>query len=339
MKRELLLVNPGYADAVFECSNFTQFLFQSSFKTSVETIMTSSLVLPGDLFQNVSFNDTDITFDPETFVCFRSGLVLSLNVQTNLMIIAFILGMVGNFAVLVFIGFPPYQRSLDLYLANQAVNDLLSALRIILWLIDANPGWFLGDMGCKVLSMLRSQSLYTGVLLLGGLCTHVINRANSHLLGISAWVFGFFLALPAILFSHESHRLSGNLLTCHQNEGRALQLHYKLLTNLVGFSVPLLLSLLMCITYFYLRNKGNKRRKKKCFILLQILAFTAFRSPFYLCAFMKTLMRAKVFKATCLLLLNTERATSVTRMLSKYHCFINPILYYLFRTKSREFFH
>ncbi|XP_018620727.1 C-X-C chemokine receptor type 2-like [Scleropages formosus] len=299
--------------------------------------MPTGLLLPVAHLQNVTVTYTDFTINPDTYACFPSEAVPHPAVQVALLLLAFTLGFMGNFSVLVLVGCPQFQRaSLGIYLLNLAANDLLSALCMVLRAIDASSGWTLGDVGCRVLSMLSDQALYTGVLLLGGLCMHSLRRANSHLLCTLAWVFGFFIALPAVLFSRVSH-LSGHILTCQQHKGRALELPLSLLKNLVGFAIPPLLFILSSLPYVCFRSNDWKNKWEKSLILSLTLAFTIFRSPYHISAFASTLMSGNIIEVNCHLLFSTERAIGVTQMLSNCHCFVNPILYCLLWNKIREF--
>lgn len=77
------------------------------------------------------------------------------------------LAVAGNMVVMIVI---IYNRrtisSTDIYLLHLAVADLLFAVTLPFWAVDAISGWVFGDAMCKIISMLQEVNFYSAILLL-----------------------------------------------------------------------------------------------------------------------------------------------------------------------------
>ncbi|GCC16596.1 hypothetical protein chiPu_0021408, partial [Chiloscyllium punctatum] len=121
----------------------------------------------GDLFENYTNNYDGYNIDSDTLPC-TSVVNESINIALAVIysLVCF-LAVTGNVIVMIVL---LYNRraitSTDIYLLHLAVADLLFAMTLPFWAVDAVSGWVFGNAMCKIISMLQEINFYSGILLL-----------------------------------------------------------------------------------------------------------------------------------------------------------------------------
>ncbi|XP_072902387.1 C-X-C chemokine receptor type 2-like [Hemitrygon akajei] len=242
--------------------------------------------------------------------------------------------------------------STDIYLFFLATADLLFAISLPFWAVDATSGWVFGDVMCKVVSMLQEVNFYSGILLLACISVDrylaIVHSARSHrqkrpflikLVCVVVWVLAVLLSLP-ILYKGKFN-YDGRLLCYELLKGESIAIwknSTRFLRHIIGFLIPLdVMVFCYCITIHRLcQTKGFQKQKAMKVIIAVVLAFLICWLPHNIIVFVDTLMRSQLIAETCDRRNHIDWALSVTRILGFLHCCINPILYGFIGLKFRR---
>ncbi|XP_067843052.1 C-X-C chemokine receptor type 2-like [Heptranchias perlo] len=265
------------------------------------------------------------------------------------------LAVTGNMIVMIVI---LYNRctisSTDIYLLHLAVADLLFAVTLPFWAVDAISGWVFGDVMCKIISMLQEVNFYSGILLLACISIDrylaIVYSAQAHkhkrpflikLVCAVVWVLAIVLSLPS-LYKGEYIPPRSSKIMCHEIlEGKSAEtwrVTTRFLRHFIGFLIPLVV-MIFCYSVTIQKlcqTKGFQKQKAMKVIIAVVLAFLICWLPYNITVFVDTLMRSKFINETCDMRTHIDRALSATQSLGFLHSCINPILYAFIGVKFRR---
>ncbi|XP_067890844.1 C-X-C chemokine receptor type 2-like [Heterodontus francisci] len=306
----------------------------------------------GDLFENYTYSD-DYIVDPDMSPCTP---IINESINTAIAVVYSLicfLAVTGNMVVMVVI---LYNRrtisSTDIYLLHLAVADLLFAVTLPFWAVDAISGWVFGDVMCKIISMLQEVNFYSGILLLACISIDrylaIVYSTQTHkqkrpflikLVCAAVWVLAIALSLP-ILYKGK-YIYSGRIMCYEILEGESAEtwrVTTRFLRHFIGFLIPLLV-MIFCYSVIIQKlcqTKGFQKQKAMKVIIAVVLAFLICWLPYNITVFIDTLMRSKLIDETCDMHNHIDRALSATQSLGFLHSCINPILYAFIGVKFRK---
>ncbi|XP_062906054.1 C-X-C chemokine receptor type 2-like [Mobula hypostoma] len=306
-----------------------------------------------DMFDNYTYPEyvlTDQNSSPCHPVNFGSWVNLTLAVVYSLVCF---LAVMGNLVVMIVVLHNRRSTSsTDIYLLHLATADLLFAVSLPFWAVDAMSGWVFGDAMCKVVSMLEEVNFYSGILFLACISVDrylaIVHSAQPHwqkrpflikLVCAVVWVLAVLLSLPILYKGKFIYNervlcyelLEGESITTWKNTTRFLR-------HVIGFLIPLGV-MVFCYSVTIRRlcqTRGFQKQKAMKVIIAVVLAFLICWLPHNITVFVDTLMRSKLIAETCDRRNHIDRGLSVTRILGFLHCCINPILYGFIGLKFRR---
>ncbi|XP_069792140.1 C-X-C chemokine receptor type 2-like isoform X2 [Narcine bancroftii] len=318
--------------------------------------MTSNTIHLDDLNIDYIFENYTDTYNDDSSASPCKQLINSYSIGTVLAVInslVCLLAVTGNLLVMVVI---LHNRrtvsSTDVYLLNLATADLLFAVTLPFWAVDAVSGWVFGDVMCKVISVMQEVNIYSGILLLACISVNrylaIVHSAQSHkqkrlffirLVCAAVWVLALLLSLP-ILYRGE-FTYSGRTL-CYETLDAESAATWRIITrfcrHIVGFLIPLgVMVFCYSVTIFKLcQTKGFQKEKAMKVIIAVVLAFLICWLPYNITVFIDTLLRSKLITDSCDRRHHLDRALSATQCLGFLHSCINPILYAFIGVKFRR---
>ncbi|XP_067843054.1 C-X-C chemokine receptor type 2-like [Heptranchias perlo] len=308
-----------------------------------------------DLLENYTDEDYPL-FDFNTIPC---TLVINGNwINTALAAVYSLvcfLAVTGNMIVMIVI---LYNRctisSTDIYLLHLAVADLLFAVTLPFWAVDAISGWVFGDVMCKIISMLQEVNFYSGILLLTCISIDrylaIVYSAQAHmhkrpflikLVCAAVWVLAIVLSLPS-LYNGEYTPAGYNRTMCYEilvsESAETWRVITRFLRHFIGFLIPLVV-MIFCYSVTIQKlcqTKGFQKQKAMKVIIAVVLAFLICWLPYNITVFIDTLMRMQYIDETCDMRTHNDRALTATQSLGFLHSCINPILYAFIGVKFRR---
>ncbi|XP_072324647.1 C-X-C chemokine receptor type 2-like [Scyliorhinus torazame] len=263
------------------------------------------------------------------------------------------LAVTGNMVVMVVL---LYNRrimsSTDIYLLHLAVADLLFAVTLPFWAVDATSGWVFGDAMCKIISLLQEVNFYSGILFLACISVDrylsIVYSAQTcwkkqfvtKLVCVAVWVLAILLSLP-ILYKGEYTPAGINTTICYEilsvEPAEPWRVFTRFWWKLIMFLVPLAV-MIFCysaVIWRLCQTRGFQKQKAMKVIIAVVLAFLICWLPHNITVFIDTLMRSKYIRETCDRRHHVDRALTATQTLGFLHCCINPILYAFIGVKFR----
>ncbi|XP_078083904.1 C-X-C chemokine receptor type 2-like [Mustelus asterias] len=242
----------------------------------------------------------------------------------------------------------------DIYLLHLAVADLLFAVTLPFWAVDAISGWVFGDAMCKIISLLQEVNFYSGILLLACISVNrylsIVYSTQTHkqkrpflikLVCIALWVLAIILSLPT-LYKGEYVPHTSNRKMCYEifstESAETWRVATRLMRHIIGFLIPLAL-MIFCYSMTIqqlCQTKGFQKQKAMKVIIAVVLAFLICWLPHNITVFIDTLMRSGFIADTCDRRNHIDRALFGTQSLGFLHCCINPILYAFIGVKFRN---
>ncbi|XP_041057370.1 C-X-C chemokine receptor type 2-like [Carcharodon carcharias] len=308
----------------------------------------------GDVFENYTYS-TDYTNLPDMSPCTP---MVNRSINTVIAIVYALvcfLAMAGNMVVMVVIlSNRRTISSTDIFLLHLAVADLLFAVTLPFWAVDAISGWVFGDAMCKIISMLKEVNFYSGILLLAcisidrylsivySIRTH--NQKRPFLIKLhcaAVWVVAIVLSLP-ILYKGEYPVPGLNRLVCYElldgESAETWRVTTRFLRHFIGFLIPLaVMTFCYSVTIWKLcQTKGFQKQKAMKVIIAVVLAFLICWLPHNITVFVDTLLRSKLIVDTCDKRYHIDEAMFATQTLGFLHSCINPILYAFIGVKFRK---
>ncbi|XP_072902404.1 C-X-C chemokine receptor type 1-like [Hemitrygon akajei] len=296
---------------------------------------------------------TPFVVDPDTTPC-----TFEIYPATNTLVavvysLACFLAVTGNLVVIIVILCSRRATlSTDIYLLHLAMADLLFAVSLPFWAVDATSGWVFGDAMCKIVIMFHEVNFYSGILLLACISVDrylaIVHSARSHrqkrpflikLVCAAVWVLAVVLSLPILYKSQVG--VSSNKYICNEDHDGEYDEKWKLATKIcrhvIGFLIPLGV-IVFCYSVTIQRlcqTKGFQKEKALKVIIAVVLAFLICWLPHNITVFIDTLVRMRVTMASCAGRDHIDRALFATQCLGFLHSCVNPILYAFIGVKFR----
>ncbi|GCB81392.1 hypothetical protein scyTo_0023141, partial [Scyliorhinus torazame] len=293
--------------------------------------------------------------DPVTFAC-TPIVNESINVVIAVVysLVCF-LAVTGNMVVMVVIFYNRrIMSSTDIYLLHLAVADLLFAVTLPFWAVDAISGWVFGDAMCKIISLLQEVNFYSGILFLACISvdrylsivysTKIHQQKGPFLIKVicaAVWVLAILLSLP-ILYKGEYTPAGIDRTMCYEildgKSAETWKITTRFLRHIIGFLIPLAV-MIFCysVTIWRLcQTRGFQKQKAMKVIIAVVLAFLICWLPHNITVFIDTLMRSKYIDYICDRRKHIDRALIGTQILGFLHSCINPILYAFIGVKFRN---
>ncbi|XP_078083907.1 C-X-C chemokine receptor type 2-like isoform X2 [Mustelus asterias] len=235
--------------------------------------------------------------------------------------------------------------STDIYLLHLAVADLLFAVTLPFWAVDAISGWVFGDAMCKIISLLQEVNFYSGILLLACISVDrylsIVHSTQTYmwkklfltkLACIAVWFMAILLSLPNMYKGIYTPPRSSITICMEIFSGESVET-WKAITKfwwkLIGFLIPLAV-MIFCYSMMIWKlcqTKGFRKQEAMKVIIAVVLAFLICWLPYNITVLIDMLMRSKLIDETCDRQNHIDRALSATQTLGFLHSCINPILY------------
>ncbi|XP_043550318.1 C-X-C chemokine receptor type 2-like [Chiloscyllium plagiosum] len=304
----------------------------------------------GDLFENYTISYGP-SIDSDTSPCTS---VVNESINTALAVIYSLvcfLAVTGNIIVMIVL---LYNRrtisSTDIYLLHLAVADLLFAVTLPFWAVDAVSGWVFGDAMCKIISMLQKVNFYSGFLFLA--CISIDHylatiyskqtyRWNRPFLAcIAVWLLAILLSIP-VLHKGEYTLPNSNRKVCYILDGKLTEtwkMNIRFLHHFIDFLIALVV-IIFCFDVSILKlyqTKGRQKHKAMNVITVVVLAFVICWLPYNVTMFIDILMRTKLIAETCEKRNHIDRALVGNQSLGFLHSCVNPFIYAFLWVKFRK---
>lgn len=262
----------------------------------------------------------------------------------------FAFGLVGNLLVVFALTNSQKIKSItDIYLLNLAFSDLLFVATLPFWThyLVSEQGFhnavcklttaffFIGFFGGIFFITIISIDRYLAIVLAAN---SMNNRTVQHgvIISLGVWSAAILVAAPQFMFTKQS----GNECLGHYPE--VLEEIWPVLRhveiNFLGFLLPLLI---MSYCYFRIIRtlcscKNHKKAKAIKLILLVVVMFFLFWTPYNVIIFLETLSLYDFFPS-CDVKRDLRLALSLTEMIAFAHCCLNPLIYAFAGEKFRHY--
>lgn len=264
--------------------------------------------------------------------------------------LVFAFGLVGNLLVVLALTNSRKPKSItDIYLLNLALSDLLFVATLPFWthyLVNeegfhnavcklTTAFFFIGFFGGIFFITVISIDRYLAIVLAAN---SMNNRTVQHGVTISlgVWAAAILVAAPQFMFTKRKEN------ECLGDYPQVLQEIWPVLrnseANILGFVLPLLI---MSFCYFRILQtlfscKNQKKARAIRLILLVVVAFFLFWTPYNIVIFMETLKFYNFFPS-CDMKRDLRLALSVTETVAFSHCCLNPLIYAFAGEKFRRY--
>lgn len=264
--------------------------------------------------------------------------------------VVFAIGLVGNLLVVFALTNSKKPKSVtDIYLLNLALSDLLFVATLPFWThyVINEEGlqnamckfttafFFIGFFASIFFITIISIDRYLAIVLAAN---SMNNRTVQHGVTISlgVWAAAILVAAPQFMFTKQKEN------ECLGDYPEVLQEIWPVLRNVeanfLGFLLPLLI---MSYCYFRIIQtlfscKNHKKAKAIKLILLVVVVFFLFWTPYNVMIFLETLKLYDFFPS-CDMRRDLRLALSVTETVAFSHCCLNPLIYAFAGEKFRRY--
>ncbi|KAK2090102.1 CX3C chemokine receptor 1 [Saguinus oedipus] len=293
----------------------------------------------------------DFEYDDSAEACYIGNVVAFGTVFLSAFYcLVFAVGLVGNLLVVLALTNSKKPKSVtDIYLLNLALSDLLFVATLPFWThyVISEQGlhnalcklttafFFIGFFGSIFFITVISIDRYLAIVLAAN---SMKNRTMQHGVTISlgVWAAAILVAAPQFMFTKEKEN------ECLGDYPEVLQEIWPVLrnveANLLGFLLPLLI---MSYCYFRIIQtlfscKNQKKAKAIKLILLVVVVFFLFWTPYNIMVFLETLKLYDFFPS-CDLRKELKLALSVSETVAFSHCCLNPLIYAFAGEKFRRY--
>nr|XP_055237303.1 CX3C chemokine receptor 1 isoform X1 [Gorilla gorilla gorilla] len=290
-------------------------------------------------------------YDDSAEACYIGDIVVFGTVFLSIFYsVVFAIGLVGNLLVVFALTNSKKPKSVtDIYLLNLALSDLLFVATLPFWthyLINeeglhnamckfTTAFFFIGFFGSIFFITVISIDRYLAIVLAAN---SMNNRTVQHGVTISlgVWAAAILVAAPQFMFTKQKEN------ECLGDYPEVLQEIWPVLrnveTNFLGFLLPLLI---MSYCYFRIIQtlfscKNHKKAKAIKLILLVVIVFFLFWTPYNVMIFLETLKLYDFFPS-CDMRKHLRLALSVTETVAFSHCCLNPLIYAFAGEKFRRY--
>ncbi|XP_069329572.1 CX3C chemokine receptor 1 [Eulemur rufifrons] len=264
--------------------------------------------------------------------------------------VVFAFGLVGNLLVVFALTNTKKRKSItDIYLLNLALSDLLFVATLPFWThyVLSEQGFhnavcklttaffFIGFFGGIFFITVISIDRYLAIVLAAN-SMHKRTVQHGVTISLGVWAAAILVAAPQFMFTKRKEN------ECLGDYPEVLQEIWPVLRNVeanfLGFLLPLLI---MSYCYFRIIQtlfscKNHKKAKAVKLILLVVIVFFLFWTPYHVMIFLETLKLYDFFPS-CDMIKDLRLALSVTETVAFSHCCLNPLIYAFAGEKFRRY--
>ncbi|XP_066494776.1 C5a anaphylatoxin chemotactic receptor 1 [Tiliqua scincoides] len=308
-----------------------------------------------DFYDNYNLTDADTSFTAAPDLSSMDSLALSPVAWAALALfsLVFLVGVLGNGAVVWVVGFQMRHTVNTVWFLNLSMADLLCCLTLPFLAIPLarNQHWPLGGFACKLLPSVIILNMFASILLLTAIstdrCALVMrpvwcqnHRSAPLAWGLcgGAWGLAFLLTLPSFLIRQLNVDRFSEKVSCVVDYsawgGRTLELSLAISRFLLGFLVPLAI-ISLCYGLLLLRlhrSHALRSRKTLTVVLVVVLGFFVCWTPYHVTG----LILAKETPNSTLFI-SLSQAEPLIVALAYVNSCINPVIYVIagqgFQTK------
>ncbi|KAG8577620.1 hypothetical protein GDO81_010237 [Engystomops pustulosus] len=264
--------------------------------------------------------------------------------KPTLYCIIFFCGLFGNILVLwVLIGFKKMNSLTDIYLFNMAISDLMFVFSLPFVVHQLLNQWVFGEVMCKMLSAMYFIGFFSGIFFITVLSVdrylaivHVVLSLKFRTMKLGlivtfvVWTCAFLLSATNFIFHRTVTNNGFTDCTASYPEGQediwTLLSYFQI--NIFGLIIPLVI-LIFCYSQI-IRTLYNSRSMQKKYavklILLLVLVFFVFWTPYNVVIFLRILHRLGVFGDSSFEE-ELKTAMDICETISFLHCCVNPVIY------------
>ncbi|KAF7707982.1 C-C chemokine receptor type 2-like [Silurus meridionalis] len=267
--------------------------------------------------------------------------------------IVFIVGFVGNALVLcVLVKYHKRSKVTDVCLFNLALSDLLFLISLPFWAhYAAVSEWIFGSFMCHAVTALYMLGFYGSIFFMILMTIDrytIIVHAHTSLFSkyrsvrasivliLFTWALNLGASLPNISFSQVKNDTNG--WTCGVEYPGIEWMSFSYIEmNVLGLIIPLSV-MVFCysrIVPILMTMKSQKKHKAVRLILVLVIVFFLFWTPYNIVLFMKVLHRLG-YMNTCQWEQDLNMATQWVETIAFSHCCLNPIIYAFVGQKFRN---
>ncbi|XP_020642836.2 C5a anaphylatoxin chemotactic receptor 1 [Pogona vitticeps] len=297
---------------------------------------------------NDDFNYTDYNPTPMTELPERLHPITCVALVVYALV--FLVGTLGNGAVIWVVGFQMKPTVNTVWFLNLSVADLLCCLVLPFLAIPlaCHHRWYLGNFACKLLPSLTILNMFASVLLLTFIsmdrcalvlkpvwCQNYRSARLTWMFCCVAWVAALLLTIPSFLTRHTKSYGSHNWTTCGvQYASHTLEVTVAVTRFLFGFLIPLAV---ISISYGLVIGRVHSsrfRHSKKTLkvVLVVVVGFFVCWAPYHIVGLIlaSEIPQSPLFEAV-------RNADPLVVSLAFLNSCINPIIYVIvgqdFKTK------
>ncbi|KAF7707984.1 C-C chemokine receptor type 5-like [Silurus meridionalis] len=270
--------------------------------------------------------------------------------------IVFIVGFIGNALVLcVLVKYRKSSNVSDLCLFNLALSDLLFLISLPFWAhYAAIAEWIFGSFMCHAVTAFYMLGFYGSIFFMILMTTEryaVIVHPYTSLfskyrsvrasiaMALFMWALSLGASLPNIIFSQVKN--DSNVWTCKlENPNGTMWRQFSYIElNVVGLIIPLSV-MVFCysrIIPILMTMKSQKKQKAVRLMLVLVIVFFLFWTPYNIVIFMKFLHHLG-YMNTCQWEQDLNMAMQWVETIAFSHCCLNPIIYAFVGQKFRNLF-
>lgn len=276
--------------------------------------------------------------------------------EPPLLWIIFILGAVGNLMVVwIYINVRKRLKTMDVYLLNLAVADLLFLCTLPFWSMDAIKGWDFGAALCKLVFAIYRINFFSSMLLLT--CISVdryisivqVTKAHnmkeqrlfcSKLVCLGVWTVSALLALPEFIFAKvktDQNDQSFCTLVYWANNNNQTKISVLSIQICMGFCLPLLV-MFFCYSFIMhtlLQARNFQKHKALRVIFTVVFVFILSQLPYNSLLIFEALQAANT-TLNCQANISFTVAEQVTKSVAYTHACLNPFLYVFIGVRFRQ---
>uniref|UniRef100_A0A8C5M4J5 C-C motif chemokine receptor 8 n=1 Tax=Leptobrachium leishanense TaxID=445787 RepID=A0A8C5M4J5_9ANUR len=266
----------------------------------------------------------------------------------------FSFGFVGNVLVMiVLVCCKKLSTMTDVYLLNMAISDMIFVFSLPFVVYTVRDHWVFGLAMCKILSALYFTGFYAGIFFIVIMSVdrylavvHVVFSLKVRtfnwgiIISVITWVIAFLFSIP--MFS--IHQVQGDKgqescsIVFPENSIINWKLFPYISINIFGLIVPLGF-LMFCYSQIIrslYKSKNKQKRYAIRLILIVVIVFFIFWSPYNVTLFLHMLKKLNIIKG-CEVGQRLELAFDVTETLTFVHCCLNPVIYAFAGEKFKKY--
>nr|XP_006003629.1 PREDICTED: C-C chemokine receptor type 4-like [Latimeria chalumnae]XP_014348530.1 PREDICTED: C-C chemokine receptor type 4-like [Latimeria chalumnae]XP_014348531.1 PREDICTED: C-C chemokine receptor type 4-like [Latimeria chalumnae] len=302
------------------------------------------------------FSSTEYSYDDFPSPCIKNEIKkFGSHFLPVIYSLVFIFGLVGNTLVVwVLIQFKRLKSMTDIFLLNLAISDLLFVFSLPFWAHYASNEWLFGSGMCKLLSYMYLVGFFSSILFIMLMSidrylaiVHAVFALKartirySYILSIVVWTVAFLVSLPELVFNNEDKDEQNQTIcvpTYPTDSKKKWKLFCNFEVNLLGLLIPLGI---MSFCYFKIlrtlwQSKTSKKFTAAKIILIVMIVFFIFWTPYNVALFLHTLQELEVFHS-CESSQNLDFALQLTENIAYIHCCLNPVIYAFVGEKFKKY--